>query len=75
MLIRWILFYESIYELDDVERPSEKIINDDDRLDMWFDNYKTYQRQKLIEYHKSQKTRGVNTGEPRPLRYKGNPNG
>jgi len=68
------MFYESIYELDDVERPSEKIIADDKKLDLWFENYRTYQRNELIKYHKSRKTPGVNTGEPKPRIYMGNPN-
>lgn len=66
ILMRWILFYESIYELDEVERPSEKIINDDEKLDLWYENYRSYVRKELIEYHKRRKTPNVDTGIPKP---------
>lgn len=68
------MFYESIYELDDVERPSEDIINDDQKLDLWYDNYKHYIIRELRQYHKNRKTPYANTGVPRPSISIGNPN-
>lgn len=73
-MVRWIMFYESLYELDDVERPNEDVINDDDKCDAWFDNYKTYMNQQLREYHKNRKTPTADRGIPRPLISMGNPN-
>jgi len=65
MLVRWITFYESIYELDEIERPTEKIIEDDDRLDDWFDGYRADLRKRLAQYHKSKGTRHADRGVPK----------
>ncbi len=62
VMVRWIQFYESIYELDSVQRPREDIINNDTKLDEWFNNYQAYATKRLIEYHKSQKTPHADTG-------------
>lgn len=67
MLVRWITFYEQLYELDDVERPTEEVINDDEALDKFIDDYKTYQKRELIKYHKSRNTPHVDRGVPKPI--------
>ena len=43
-------------EFDQVERPPEKVINNDRKLDKWMVNYGAKQRKKLIEYHKNDRT-------------------
>jgi len=60
--MRWIGFYESIYELDSIERPKEYIINNDKKLDIWFNNYQAYIVRQLIAYHKDRKTPHVDRG-------------
>jgi hypothetical protein len=55
-IISWIQFYEMIYELDEIERPTDKIIDDDKRLDMWYKNWRANIRKKLLKYHKDNNT-------------------
>jgi hypothetical protein len=43
-------------EFDDVERPPDKTINNDKKLDRWMDNFREKQRKKLMAYHKDDKT-------------------
>lgn len=43
-------------EFDDVERPPEKTIINDKKLDKWMDNFRAKQRKKLLDYHKDDKT-------------------
>jgi len=51
-LINWVAFYEMIYhELDEVERPIDKVINDDKRFDAWYSNYRGVMRDKLVKAH------------------------
>jgi len=64
LLVRQLVFYDSIYKLDDIERPSEKIISDDDALDRWHINYNNYVHKELVKYHKGRKTPGVDMGVP-----------
>lgn len=42
-------------EFDDVERPPEKTIVNDKKLDKWMTNFRAAQRKKLLEYHKDNK--------------------
>ena len=50
-------FYETIYrDFDEIERPSEKTINNDKKLDKWMVNFKAKQHKKLLDYHKNDKT-------------------
>lgn len=65
VLLRWIRFYDSIYELDSVERPKETIIANDKQLDIWFGNYQAYINKRLVEYHKGQKTPHADRGIPK----------
>lgn len=67
------MFYESVYELDDVERPSEDIINNDIRLDKWEESRRERIRQQLVSYHKNTGGQSVDTGIPMPLRMVGSP--
>ncbi|MHA1952328.1 MAG: hypothetical protein ACW96U_00060 [Candidatus Heimdallarchaeaceae archaeon] len=55
-----------IYEMDEVERPSDKIINDDEKFDAWHRSWRDGVRKKLMKYHKDMKTPGVDHGIPRP---------
>ena len=48
----WIQFYETIYELDEVERPVDIIIQNDSRLDKWHKNWRSHIRKRLLIYHK-----------------------
>jgi len=57
VLSRWVDFYEMIYsELDEVERPHEKTIKNDKKLDKWLVDFRARQKKKLIEYHKNDKS-------------------
>lgn len=51
-LLQFIEFYSSIYELDDVQRPSDDIIEDDEDLDSWCVDRANNTRDKLVEYYK-----------------------
>ena len=51
-LLQFIEFYSSIYELDDVQRPSDDIIEDDEALDNWCVDRANNTRDKLVEYYK-----------------------
>jgi len=51
-LLQFIEFYSSIYELDDVQRPSDDIIEDDEALDAWCADRAANTRDKLVEYYK-----------------------
>jgi hypothetical protein len=42
-----------IYDLDEVERPTDKVIDDDKRLDVWYKNWRERVRKKLLKYHKN----------------------
>lgn len=50
--------------MDDVERPCERDIEDDDKLDRWYENYKDYIIKKLRKYHKDNPL--VDRGIPKP---------
>jgi len=65
ILLRWITFYESLYNLDDVERPIQSVIENDRKLDMWYANYTMHQKKRLLEYHKNNKTPNIDTGIPK----------
>lgn len=51
-LLQFIEFYSSIYELDDVQRPSDDVIEDDEELDMWCVDRAANTRDKLVEYYR-----------------------
>jgi hypothetical protein len=57
-----------IYGLDEVERPDDKIMEDDERLDMWWSGYREDMRKRLLEHHKTMKTKHVDRGVPKPHR-------
>jgi hypothetical protein len=39
MLVQYIRWYKSIYEMMPNDRPSDDVIADDEALDRWFDKY------------------------------------
>ncbi len=51
-----------LYELDEVERPTDAKMADDDALDTWYKGFRSVNRQKLVEYHK--KDSHVDKGVP-----------
>lgn len=53
VLVKWLFFYASIYELDEVRRPPEDIIADDEAMDAWYERFTDKQRKKLQKYYKS----------------------
>ena len=57
-----------IYDLDEVERPDDRIIEDDDKCDEWYRFYKGEMLKKLKDYHKSMKTSHVDRGVTRTSR-------
>jgi len=73
VLVRWVQFYTSIYELDEVERPSEEIIADDAELDKWMKKRQKEIRRKLKEYHKNMKTPDAEVDDYRPSNIIGTP--
>lgn len=40
ILLKWINFFDWVYSLSELERPSEEIISDDEALDSWCENYR-----------------------------------
>lgn len=57
-----------IYSLDEVERPRDKIINDDEKIDEWYEAYREDNRRQLEESHKNDKGRHIDKGVPNPRR-------
>lgn len=39
IFLHWVMVYTSVYELPNSDRPSEEVINDDERFDEWFERY------------------------------------
>jgi len=57
-----------IYSLDEVERPAEKIINNDDKMDEWYDWYRNGIVKRLKKYHKDLDSQHVEHDIPKPRR-------
>ena len=51
--MRWISFYEMIYEMEEGDRPIEDVINDDVKLDGWYKNYEAYVRKISLKNNKN----------------------
>lgn len=56
-MIQWIRFYESIGDLDDFQRPSEAIIDDDEACDKWKAGFEQKQRQEMLKYYEQREGR------------------
>lgn len=57
-----------LYSLDEVERPRDKIIVNDEKLDKWYDDYRAKILKRLKKYHKDMKTDSVEHDIPKPRR-------
>ncbi len=62
----WIQFYDMLYTLDEVERPPDKIMADDEKLDEWYEHYRRGVVQRLKKHHKDMKTGHVDHDPPPP---------
>ena len=65
-LLRWINLYDSVYQLDDVERPIDQIISDDERFDAWYKSFADERRRSLEEYHRNRGKKTGNFTPPKP---------
>lgn len=63
-LLSWIRWYEAIYALDDVRRPPEEVIEDDERLDVWWADERARIEKELRDYYYSLKHGKPQTKEP-----------
>jgi hypothetical protein len=59
-------FYDMIYGLDEIERPDDKIMEDDERLDVWWKHYREDMKKRLIKHHKDIGTKNIDHGVPKP---------
>ena len=50
-VLKWIQRYDSILQLDDYHRPGDKVFNDDQLFDEWFDKFREKQEQKTIKHY------------------------
>ena len=50
-LIMWVDYYSEIFAMDDVKRPSDHIIQNDEALDNWAKVERSKTVNKLIEYY------------------------
>lgn len=55
-----------LYELDEVERPDDRVMEDDERLDKWYNKYREDMKKRLIKHHKDLGTKNIDYGVPRP---------
>ena len=63
-LLTWIRWYEAIYALDDVRRPAQEIIEDDERLDAWWAEERRRAERELKDYYFMMRQRKPQTKEP-----------
>lgn len=47
-LIKWLNFYEWIYTLTDDEKPSDETIQDDTKLDLWYEDYRLQKKEEVV---------------------------
>ncbi len=66
--MQYLEFYASIFELDDVERPSDKVVEDDSALDGWYDSYTAKIKSKIIDYHREMEKRSAPSGNQGSLK-------
>lgn len=57
-----------VFELDEVERPDDRVIEDDEALDRWYALYKEDIKKKLLKHHKDTGTKNIDYGVPKPRR-------
>ena len=67
-LLGWLQFYDMIYGMDEIERPDDRVMEDDERLDLWWEKYRENLKKRLIEHHKSTGTKNIDYGMPKPAR-------
>lgn len=65
-MLGWLQFYDMIYGMDEVEKPDDRIMEDDEKLDKWWKYYRENMHKKLLEHHKSMGTKNIDYGVPRP---------
>ena len=49
-----------VYDFDEVERPDDEMINDDEALDEWYENWHNNYKLSLEKHHRDKKTPNVN---------------
>lgn len=52
----YLEFYFKIYELDDVKRPANNVIDDDEALDNWLAQTRDENKRDLVEYYRAQES-------------------
>jgi hypothetical protein len=57
-----------IYGLDEVERPDDRVMEDDERLDSWWKKYREDLKKRLVEHHKGMGTKNIDYGYTKPKR-------
>lgn len=62
----WLQFYDMIYGLDEVERPDDRIMEDDERLDSWWKKYRSDLKKRLVQHHKDVGTKNIDHEPPKP---------
>lgn len=67
-LLGWLQFYEMINNLDEVERPDDRVMEDDEKLDKWYKKYRADVKKRLIKYHKDTGTKNIDHDPPKPRR-------
>lgn len=64
----WLQFYDMIYGMDEVERPDDRVMEDDEKLDSWWDQYRSDLKKRLVKHHKDVGTKGIDHEIPKPRR-------
>ena len=57
-----------INELDEIEKPDNRIIEDDDALDKWYKSYRASILKRLKKHHKNMDTPNIDYDIPEPRR-------
>ena len=62
----WLQYYDMIYGLDEIERPDDRILEDDEKCDAWWSRYREDMKKRLIKHHKDMGTKNIDQGVPKP---------
>ena len=57
-----------LYSLDEVERPDDRVMVDDDKLDKWYESYRSSILKRLKKHHKDMDTPNIDYDIPKPRR-------
>jgi len=50
----WIDFYNKIFALDDVKRPPQAVLEDDEQFDAWLKRQQDENRRDLVDFYRAQ---------------------